>query len=60
MEKAVAKRFQYDIVKEDLIHTNQFSGRTHLLIPKPPTSRVRRPRVLEFGKDEGYRHKPTH
>jgi hypothetical protein len=29
MEKAVAKRFQYDIVKEGLIHTNQFGGRTH-------------------------------
>jgi hypothetical protein len=30
MEKAVAKHFQYDIVKEGLIHTNQFGGRTHL------------------------------
>jgi hypothetical protein len=29
MEKAVAKCFQYDIVKEGLIHTNQFGGRTH-------------------------------
>jgi hypothetical protein len=29
MEKAVAKRFQYDIVKEGLINTNQFGGRTH-------------------------------
>jgi hypothetical protein len=29
MEKAVAKRFQYDIVKEGLIHTNQFEGQTH-------------------------------
>jgi hypothetical protein len=29
MEKAVAKHFQYDIVKEGLIHTNQFRGRTH-------------------------------
>jgi hypothetical protein len=29
MEKAVAKRFQYNIVKEGLIHTNQFGGRTH-------------------------------
>jgi hypothetical protein len=29
MEKAVAKRFQYDIVKEGLIDTNQFGGRTH-------------------------------
>jgi hypothetical protein len=29
MEKAVAKRFQYDIVKHELIPTNQFGGRTH-------------------------------
>jgi retron-type reverse transcriptase len=29
MEKAVAKRFQYDIVKYELIPTNQFGGRTH-------------------------------
>jgi hypothetical protein len=29
MEKAVAKCFQYDIVKEGLIHTNQFGGWTH-------------------------------
>jgi hypothetical protein len=29
MEKAVTKCFQYDIVKEGLIHTNQFGGRTH-------------------------------
>jgi retron-type reverse transcriptase len=29
LEKAVAKRFQYDIVKEELIPTNQFGGRTH-------------------------------
>jgi hypothetical protein len=29
MEKAVAKRFQHDIVKEGLIHTNQFGGHTH-------------------------------
>jgi hypothetical protein len=29
MEKAVAKRFQHDIVKENLIGTNQFGGRTH-------------------------------
>jgi hypothetical protein len=29
MEKAVAKQFQYDIVKEELIHTNQFGGQTH-------------------------------
>jgi hypothetical protein len=29
MEKAVAKCFQYDIVKHELIPTNQFGGRTH-------------------------------
>jgi hypothetical protein len=29
MEKAVTKRFQYDIVKENLIGTNQFGRRTH-------------------------------
>jgi hypothetical protein len=29
MEKAVAKRFQHDIVKHELIPTNQFGGRTH-------------------------------
>jgi hypothetical protein len=29
MEKAVAKRFQHDIVKYELIPTNQFGGRTH-------------------------------
>jgi hypothetical protein len=29
MEKAVAKRFQYDIVKHELIPTYQFGGRTH-------------------------------
>jgi hypothetical protein len=29
MEKAVTKRFQHDIVKFELIPTNQFGGRTH-------------------------------
>jgi hypothetical protein len=29
MEKAVAKRFQHDIVKHELIPTNQFGGCTH-------------------------------
>ena len=29
LEKAVAKRFQHDIVKHELIPTNQFGGRTH-------------------------------
>jgi hypothetical protein len=30
LEKAVAKRMQHDIVKHELIHTNQFGGRAHL------------------------------
>jgi hypothetical protein len=29
LEKAVAKRMQYDIVKHELIHANQFGGRAH-------------------------------
>jgi hypothetical protein len=29
LEKAVAKRMQHDIVKHELIHTNQFGGRAH-------------------------------
>jgi hypothetical protein len=29
LEKAIAKCFQYDIVKEELIHTNQFRGQSH-------------------------------
>jgi hypothetical protein len=29
MEKAVAKCFQHDIIREGLIDTNQFGGRTH-------------------------------
>jgi hypothetical protein len=29
MEKAIAKHFQHDIVKHELIPTNQFGGRTH-------------------------------
>src|ERR1700677_1606878 len=29
LEKAVAKRFQHDIVKHELIPTNQFGGRAH-------------------------------
>jgi hypothetical protein len=31
LEKAVAKRFQHDIVTHELIPTNQFGGRTHSL-----------------------------
>jgi hypothetical protein len=29
LEKAVAKRMQYDIIKHKLIHANQFGGRAH-------------------------------
>jgi hypothetical protein len=31
LEKAVAKHMQHDIVVHELIHTNQFGGRTHSL-----------------------------